>query len=199
MAGPEQLSSCESASFISKRGLESSDSLSDVWCFSTMYICPSKFSYYNVNETYFFGTIAPLCIYAKSLRLCPTLWDPVDCSLPGWSGLPCLPPGDLPHSGTEPTFLTSLALAGRCVTTNATLVAPIPQYKDCIVTFINSLQIIVSWWVGLWQVVWIRTDVFIHTQLPLMYQLTFNINVLKYLLIDSLKSNSTIPVTVYHK
>ena len=69
----------------------------------------------------------------------------MDCSLPGWSGLPCLPPGDLPRSGIEPTFLVSLALAGRFVTTDATLEAPIPQYKDCIMTFINFLQIIVSW------------------------------------------------------
>ena len=26
-----------------------------------------------------------LCIHAKSLRLCPTLCDPMDCSLPGSS------------------------------------------------------------------------------------------------------------------
>ena len=43
---------------------------------------------------------------------CPTLCDPVDCSLPGssmgfsrqeyWSGLPFPSPGDLPHPGIEP-------------------------------------------------------------------------------------------------
>ena len=34
-----------------------------------------------------------------------------------WSGLPCPPPGDLPNSGTEPTSLTSAALAGGFFTT----------------------------------------------------------------------------------
>ena len=44
---------------------------------------------------------------------CPTLWDPMDCSLPGSSvhwiiqarkleWLPCPPPGDLPNPGIEP-------------------------------------------------------------------------------------------------
>ena len=33
-------------------------------------------------------------------------------------GLPCLPPGDLPDPGTEPTTLTSPALAGRFFTTS---------------------------------------------------------------------------------
>ena len=47
-----------------------------------------------------------------SLQLCPTLYNPVDCSLPGsslhgilqeeyWSGLLCPPPGDLPNPGIE--------------------------------------------------------------------------------------------------
>ena len=44
---------------------------------------------------------------------CPTLCDPLDCSLPGslsmgfsrqeyWSGLPFPSPGDLPNPGIEP-------------------------------------------------------------------------------------------------
>ena len=36
-----------------------------------------------------------------------------------WSGLPCLPPGDLPDPGIEPVSLTSPALAGRFFTTSA--------------------------------------------------------------------------------
>ena len=46
-------------------------------------------------------------------QLCPTLSDPMDCSLPGssvhgvfqqdyWSGLPFLSPGDLPNPGIKP-------------------------------------------------------------------------------------------------
>ena len=34
-----------------------------------------------------------------------------------WSGLPCLPPGDLPNPGSEPTSLVSPALAGGFFTT----------------------------------------------------------------------------------
>jgi len=30
-----------------------------------------------------------------------------------WSGLPCLPPGDLPDPGIKPEFLRSPELAGR--------------------------------------------------------------------------------------
>ena len=37
-----------------------------------------------------------------------------------WSGLPCPPPGGLPHPGIEPASLLSLALAGRFFTTKAT-------------------------------------------------------------------------------
>ena len=49
-----------------------------------------------------------VCVHAKSLQLCLTVCNPIDCSLPGssvhgilgqenWSGLPCPPPGDLPN------------------------------------------------------------------------------------------------------
>ena len=71
------------------------------------------------------------CAGAKSLQSCPTLCDPMDCSPPAplsmgfsrqeyWSGLPCLPPEDLPDPGIEPACLTSPALAGRLFTTGAT-------------------------------------------------------------------------------
>ena len=63
------------------------------------------------------------CMHAKSLQLCLTLCDPMDCSLPGssvhgilrqefWSGLPCPSPGDLPDSGFELASLESPAWAG---------------------------------------------------------------------------------------
>ena len=41
-----------------------------------------------------------------------------------WSGLPCPPPRDLPDPGTEPTYLTSPALAGEFSTTSTTCEAP---------------------------------------------------------------------------
>ena len=52
------------------------------------------------------------CVCAKSLQSCPTLCDPMDCSIPtplsigfsrqeDWSGLPCPSPGDLPDPGIK--------------------------------------------------------------------------------------------------
>ena len=60
---------------------------------------------------------------------CPTLCNPMDCSLPGSSVrgifqarmLETFPPlGHLPHPHTEPASLASVALAGRFFTTGAT-------------------------------------------------------------------------------
>ena len=70
-------------------------------------------------------------VKVKSLKSCPTLCDPVDCSLPGfsvhgilraryWSGLPFPSPGDFPNPGIEPKSLMSPALAGKFLTTRAT-------------------------------------------------------------------------------
>ena len=65
----------------------------------------------------FFLSLA--CIRAKSLQSCPTLCDPMDCSLPGsslhgilqariLSGLPCPPPGILPTQESNPYLLSLL-------------------------------------------------------------------------------------------
>ena len=62
-------------------------------------------------STILFSSPAP----AQLLQACPTLCYPMDWSLLGssvhmansqqeyWSGLPCLPQGDLPNPGIEPT------------------------------------------------------------------------------------------------
>ena len=61
------------------------------------------------------------CIqFYEKRQSCPTLCDPMDCSLPGssvhgilqariWNGLSFPSPGDLPNPGTEPSSLTSQA------------------------------------------------------------------------------------------
>ena len=44
---------------------------------------------------------------------CPTLWDSMDCSPPGyWSGLPFPTPGDFPDPGIQPATPVSPALGG---------------------------------------------------------------------------------------
>ena len=58
-------------------------------------------------------------MHAKSLQLCPTLYNTMDCSPPGSSKdfskkenrseLPCPPPGDLPNPGIK--LVSPLALA----------------------------------------------------------------------------------------
>ena len=71
-----------------------------------------------------------LCMRAKSLQSCPTLCNPVDCSLPGSSLLGILQARilecvampssrDLPDPGSEPVSLRSPALAGGFFTTRA--------------------------------------------------------------------------------
>ena len=68
---------------------------------------------------------------AKLLKSCPTLCNPMDCSLPGssvrgilqarileWIAMPSS--RDLPDLGIQPTSLMSLALAGMFFTTAAT-------------------------------------------------------------------------------
>ena len=84
-------------------------------------------------------------MYAKSLKSCPTLWNPMDCSPPGSSGhgillarildgLPCSPPGDLPDPGIKQTNNFYLLHAGRFFTTGATWEAHIH------ITFYSSLK-----------------------------------------------------------
>ena len=77
------------------------------------------------------------------VRLFVTPWT-VACQVPlsmvfsrqeYWSGLPCLPPGDLPNPGIKPTSLPSPALAGRFFTTSATWEA-----WDCFLHRIKSLE-----------------------------------------------------------
>ena len=64
------------------------------------------------------------CMHDKSVQSCPTLCDPMDCSLPGplsigfsrknyWSGLSCRSSGDLPNLGTEP--ISHMPCIGRWV------------------------------------------------------------------------------------
>ena len=60
-------------------------------------------------------------------QLCETLWTvahqaPLSLGFSRkkyWSGMPCLPSGDLPNPGTEPECLMSPALAGGFFTTRA--------------------------------------------------------------------------------
>ena len=70
------------------------------------------------------------------VRLFATLWTVARQTLLSmgfsrpeyWSGLPCPPPGDLPHPGMEPEALKSPALAGRFFTASASWEAYIYTY-----------------------------------------------------------------------
>ena len=84
-------------------------------------------------------------LHAKLLQLCVLLFvapwtvghqSPLSVGLSRqeyWSGLTCLPPGDLSDPDVEPASLTSPALAGRFFTTSTTWeclphVNPLPKY-----------------------------------------------------------------------
>ena len=56
-----------------------------------------------------------------------------------WSGLPCLPPVDLPDPGMEPTSLRSPALAGRVFATSATWKTPL-VIRKCVLMLNQSIS-----------------------------------------------------------
>ena len=72
-----------------------------------------------------------VCVCVLVAQSCPTLCDPMDCSLLGssvhgfsrqeyWKGLLCPPPGDLSSPGVEPASPKSSALACWIFTTSVT-------------------------------------------------------------------------------
>ena len=68
-----------------------------------------------------------------------------------WSGLPCPPPGDLPHPGMEPTFLKP-GMAGRFIATQETT-PPLTLtfgkagylYRDAVNLQASGLSLPLSW------------------------------------------------------
>ena len=88
--------------------------------------------------------LSDLVMCDKSLQLCLTFFDPMDCSLPdylcswGFSrqeyqrGFPFPSPGDLPDPGIKPASLMSPALAGGSLPLG-------PPAKSCSYTYIYSL------------------------------------------------------------
>ena len=103
-----------------------------------LYICLSintshrflKMRIYNMYSQ--FGASLMVCVCAQLLQSCPTVCDPVDCSLPGSSVCGILqarrlgqvampsPPGDLPDPGMESMSLMSPVLAGGFFITSTT-------------------------------------------------------------------------------
>ena len=99
-------------------------------------------------------SVASCSVCAKLLQSCPTLCDPMDCSLPGssvhgilqariWSGLPGPSPGDLPDPVIEPVSLTPSAVAGRFFTTSTTWGAqpPMENYMYQVLSGESPLQV----------------------------------------------------------
>ena len=93
-----------------------------------------------VIQASFMPLYLPACVPAKSIQSCPTLCDPVDCSLPGSSVHGILqarilewvasPLGDLSNPGIKPASLISPALAGRFVATSTTWEVPQTKKED---------------------------------------------------------------------
>ena len=117
-----------------------------------------------------------VCVHAKLLQSCLTLLpyalqptrflSPWGFSRQGyWSGLPCLPPGDLPDSGIEPASLMSSALAGGFFTTSHTWEAQVLCYELSAGSGKRSLFLL--WNVSSWPVVELQSPlaVFVSSQL----------------------------------
>ena len=77
-----------------------------------------------------------ICMHSKSLQSCPTLCEPMECSLLGSSvygilqarileWVACPPPWDFPDPGIEPMSLMSPALTSAFFTTKSTWEASI--------------------------------------------------------------------------
>ena len=105
-------------------------------CFHMCYSIPCS------QKVFVIGSL----VCAKSLQLCPTLCNPMDCSLPGSSvhgilqvrilgGLPRSPPGLLPNPKIESVSLSSLTLVDGVFTAShlgrpmSTLSIPIFQKR----------------------------------------------------------------------
>ena len=71
-----------------------------------------------------------MCVRAKPLQWCPTLCNPMDCSLPSssrqeyWNGLPYPHPEDHFNPEIKPMSLTSPALSGSFFTSSTTWETP---------------------------------------------------------------------------
>ena len=91
---------------------------------------------------HFQGKILPptkICMPAKLIQSCPTLYGPMDYSPSGssahvilqarileWVAMPSS--GELPDLGIKPSSLMSLTLAAKFFTTSTTWEAPLPRY-----------------------------------------------------------------------
>ena len=82
---------------------------------------------FKVTRGYFCHNHRPvLCLSLSCVSLFATPWTVESMGfsrLEYWSGLLCLPPGDLPDPGIETVYPTSPALAGGFFTTSTTLEA----------------------------------------------------------------------------
>ena len=85
------------------------------------------------------------CTHAKSLQLCQSLCNAMNCSCQAplsvgffrqesWSGLPFPSPGELPNPGMELVSLTSPTLAAGFFTPSTTWEAPSGPIKECLIS-----------------------------------------------------------------
>ena len=106
-------------------------------------------SYEDRKYSLFLFSSVHVCV-CSVVKSCPTLCDPMGCSLPGSSvrgilqarsELPCLPQGDLPDPGIKPKPLVSPMSADRFLTTSTTWGATLShpaQFSRSVVS--NSLR-----------------------------------------------------------
>ena len=136
---------------------------------------------------FLFLNLSSLIIWlvAKSLQLCPILYDPMDCSLPDssvqgilWARIlewvPCPPQGDLLNPGIKPVFLNvslhwqsgSLPLVPPRLIDDQFIFVPrkfqhriyhvICTQKICVCVHTHThIYIFAEWWINEWRNKWI--------------------------------------------
>ena len=126
---------------------------------------PISFSMLNFHFhiwKYFFYLLewATVSLWSEVAQSCPTLCNPVDCSLPGssihgmgfsrqeyWSGLPFPSPRDLPDLGIEPRSPTLQADALTCVppSTFLCLLLNKSRFIWCDYSYSSFILVFIAW------------------------------------------------------
>ena len=111
--------------------------------------CDSYFlSLLYIHNLHLSSHLCYACVHAKSLQLCPTLCDPMNCNLPGssvhgilqqeyWTGLSWPHLGDLPNQGLNPCLLGSCIVGGFF--TPESLGKPYLSYEAGIIVIMISI------------------------------------------------------------
>ena len=129
----------------------------------------------SLRQYWYLSLWSPACLLHACVLSCFShvqLCDAIDCSLPGslsmgfsrqeyWSGLPCLPPRDLPDPGIKPSLLCLLCLLHW--QTGSLPIAPPEKPMIPWGSYIHNMNSCRIW---IWRRAWQPTLVFLPRESP---------------------------------